>query len=695
MTQTPPLIPAVAEPNEASAHQADNTQDAQPAAAAEQARHAHHSDRRLLGAGDPHPLSSLSPAEIEHARRLLTDAGLLGATGRISYLGTLEPHKREVLDRQPGDPVERRARAFVLDTETGTSHRVELRFGTGEVLAEAIDPIAEGQVPLLLEEHELVREILTAHPGWQRALAARGISDPTAVRFGALSAGRYELPGEEGRRIARVLAHARPYPDALPWAYPIDGLVAYIDLVAREVVEIVDDRVHDIPSEHGDYHLPDAFGPARTDLAAIEISQPEGPSFQIDGDVVTWQNWTFRIGYDMREGLVLHQLGFRDQGRVRPVIYRASVGEMVVPYGDPSPVRFWQNYFDTGEYQLGGLVNSLELGCDCLGEIAYFDVAIPRANGDVAILPNAVCLHEEDAGVLWKHTEAFTGTTDVRRARRLVISFFVTVGNYDYGFYWSLGLDGSIELVAKATGIVFTTAYDDRARPYASQVAPGLGAPYHQHLFSARLDMAVDGERNAVDEVDVERLPMGPENPFGNAFTKKTTRLRTELEAQRLADGAVGRVWHIVNPESINRFGDPVAYALLPETQPTLLADPRAVIHSRAAFATKNLWVTRYDPRELYPAGELVNQSNGSDGVATYAAGDRDIDGDDIVLWHTFGLTHFPRPEDWPVMPVDSARMVLRPVGFFDRNPTLDVPRHPSLGGTHSGDHAGHHGHHA
>ncbi|MFD0855102.1 histamine oxidase, partial [Actinomadura adrarensis] len=347
---------------------------------------------------------------------------------------------------------------------------------------------------------------------------------------------------EKGRRLARVLAHVQPTPESMPYAYPIDGLVAFVDLIERRVVEIIDTGAHPIPDEDGDYHTRTEY---RTTQKPIEITQPEGPSFTVDGNVVRWENWSLRLGYDMREGLVLHQIAFDDGGRSRPIVYRASVAEMVVPYGDPSPVRYWQNYFDTGEYLLGKLANSLELGCDCLGEITYVDVTVADDHGRPRVLPNAICMHEEDAGVLWKHTESANRSKEVRRQRRLVISFFVTVGNYDYGFYWYLYLDGTIELEAKATGIVFTGVYDDRARPYTSQVAPGLAAPYHQHLFSARLDMMVDGTRNAVDEVDAVAFPMGEGNPHGNAFGRAVTRLRTESEAQRDADPSRGRVWHV------------------------------------------------------------------------------------------------------------------------------------------------------
>ncbi|MGH8918899.1 MAG: primary-amine oxidase, partial [Actinomycetes bacterium] len=279
-----------------------------------------------------------------------------------------------------------------------------------------------------------------------------------------------------------------------------------------------------------------------------------------------------------------------------------------------------------------------------------------------------------DHGIGWKHSDLFTGSAETRRQRRMVFSFFTPIGNYDYGFYWYLYLDGTIQLEVKATGIVFTAAYPDGGNPYATEVAPGLGAPYHQHLFSARLDMTVDGVRNAVEEVEAERVPMGPGNPYGNAFRQRRTRLTSEADAQRSADGSVTRAWHIVNPDKQNAMGQNVGYVLLPENKATMLADDASSIHARATFATKHLWVTRYDAAQRYPAGDFVNQNAGGAGLPAWVAADRPIDGEDIVVWHTFGTTHFPRPEDWPVMPVDYTGFTLKPAGFFDRNPALDVP---------------------
>ena len=198
--------------------------------------------------------------------------------------------------------------------------------------------------------------------------------------------------------------------------------------------------------------------------------------------------------------------------------------------------------------------------------------------------------------------------------------------------------------------------------------------------------MAVDGESNAVHELDLKRLPIGPGNPHGNAFSRSRTVLGTESDARRKADGSVGRVWEIVNTEKTNVVGEPVAYTLFPEGQPTLAAADDSSIARRAAFATEHLWVTRFDEDERYPAGDFVNQSVGSPGLAEYIQADRGIDGEDIVLWHSFGLTHFPRTEDWPIMPVDYTGFTLKPTGFFDQNPALDVPPSPAAHGCHGGD---------
>jgi primary-amine oxidase len=363
-------------------------------------------------------------------------------------------------------------------------------------------------------------------------------------------------------------------------------------------------------------------------------------------------------------------------------MHRASISEMVVPYGDPSPMHGWKNAFDAGEWGLGRMANSLTLGCDCLGVIHYFDAVLATEAGEPYTLERAICMHEEDYGILWKHQDLHGGTTEVRRSRRLVVSFIATVGNYEYGFYWYFYLDGNIALEVKLTGIVSPMAVTPGDEPeFANVIAPGLAAPNHQHLFSARLDLDVDGPTNTVYEVDAESVPAGPGNPWANAFCQKATRLEHELAAQRDTDPRASRTWKITNPNVTNRLGQPVAYKLVPTmSTPTMLAAPESSVGRRAGFARHNLWVTPYAPDERRAAGDYPNQHEGGDGLPRWTAADRPIAETDVVLWYTFGVTHFVRPEDWPVMPVEYTGFLLSPFGFFDRNPALDVP--PSSNGS-------------
>lgn len=622
----------------------------------------------------------LTAGEVQRTRELLAAAGLVRTTTRFAYLGLEDPL------RDGGEHDDRRVRVLLHDL-AGGARDVQLSLTYDRVLrATELDPAVDGQLPVLEEEFGVVEEVLTTDPQWLAALERRGL-DVAQVRVAPLSAGVFEYPEETGRRILRGLAFRQDHPRDHAWAHPVDGLVAYVDVTARTVDQVIDSGVVAVPTEPGNFDDPSQVGPLRTSQKPIEITQPEGPSFTLDGNVLEWENWSLQIGFDQREGLVLHRIGFRDRDRggvVRSVLERASISEMVVPYGDPSPVRSWQNYFDTGEYLLGRCANALELGCDCVGDITYLDVVLADELGNPRVMPNAICLHEEDTGILWKHSDLWAGSAETRRNRRMVLSFFTTIGNYDYGFYWYLYLDGTIECEVKATGVVFTSAHPGKGYPYASEVAPGLGAPYHQHLFCARLDVALDGARNRVEELESVRVPMGESNPRGNAFTFSRTPLRTESEGQRMADPGRGRVWEVSNPESRGRLGEPVAYRLYAEGLPALLADDGAPITRRASFATRHLWVTRYHPEERYAAGDFVNQHAGGAGLPAFVADDESVDGEPIVVWHTFGLTHYPRPEDWPIMPVDRAGFRLKPHGFFDRNPTLDVP--PSAG-THCHPH--------
>jgi primary-amine oxidase len=620
-----------------------------------------------------HPFDMLTGDEITCVAEVLRESGRVAGDVLFASIVLHEPAK-EVLTRwRPGDPVDRELRVVIVP-------------GPENVVIETVVSVTKREIRSWVEIEDvrpalLMTEAMNAifttkeHPEYLAALARRGITDVDNVQIDPWPAGVFGYDAEDGRRISRCISFVRESETDNGYARPIEGLIVHFDCGRNEVIEVIDHGVVPLPPHRASYYEEDQ-PQMRSDLKPISITQPEGPSFTVEGNLVRWQKWQFRLAFDPYEGLVLHQIAYDDAGRLRPILYRASISEMVVPYGDASPVHGWKNAFDAGEWGLGRMTQPLTLGCDCLGEIRYFDATLANEQGQPWIIENAICMHEEDYGILWKHVDLFGGRGEVRRSRRLVVSFISTVGNYEYGFFWYFYLDGNIQLEVKLTGIVSPMAIEPGTEPpFANVVADGVAAPHHQHLFNARLDFDVDGTKNEIFEVEAERLPQGPDNPWSNAFRQKTTLLEKERDAQRDIDASVSRAWRITNPDVRNGLGQPVSYKLVPTmTTPTLLAHPDSPVGKRAAFARHNLWVTPYASDERRAAGEYPNQHAGGAGLPAWTAQNRDIADTDLVVWYTFGVTHFVRPEDWPVTPVEYCGFLLKPFGFFDRNPALDVP---------------------
>ncbi|MQA12742.1 MAG: primary-amine oxidase [Pseudonocardiaceae bacterium] len=614
-----------------------------------------------------HPLEPLTAAEITAAVDVLRAERGLTASTRFVSIALREPAKEAIRDGE-GAAVDREAFVIALNLDDGLTYEGAVSLTDRAVRSWEAVPGVQAQVTM--DEFFACEEIVKNDPGYREALAARGITDTDTLMVDPWSAGNYgdEVEG----RLLRALSWVRlDGPDDNGYAHPVENLIAYVDLHARRVAKIEDHGVVPVPRAPGNY-TPDAAAPLRHDLRPLEITQPEGTSITVDGHEVGWQKWRLRVGFTPREGLVLHTVSYQD----RSVLHRASLAEMVVPYGDPAPTHSRKNAFDAGEYNIGALANSLELGCDCLGEIHYFDAVLADCDGEPVTLRNAVCLHEEDYGLLWKHFDFRTEKAETRRSRRLVISFVATVGNYEYGFYWYLYQDGTIQCEVKLTGIMSTGAVAPGQRPSHGQLltSEGLYAPIHQHFLNFRLDFDVDGPHNSVQEVHTEADPPGPGNPLGNAFRSRATVLARESQAQQVIDPLSARTWKVINPSVRNAVGEPVGYRLVPGANVLPFAAGDASVSRRAAFATKHLWVTPYRQAERHPAGDYPNQHAGGAGLPEWTRADRPIEDTDVVVWYTLGSHHSPRLEDWPVMPVQYAGFTLAPDGFFDHSPALDVP---------------------
>jgi primary-amine oxidase len=641
----------------------------------------------------PHPLEPLSEDEVR-ATTAVVQAHAGFADGSVFVSVSLREAPKAALGAYEltGRSPARESAVVLYDGSRRQVVEAVVSLADKKVIAWRVVPGARPKASR--RDYEAAVKAVKADPRWQAALASRGVTDLTHVEVQPWPPGyNEESDAASGARVAKALTWVGLSETDNTFARPVENVVATIDLDTSTVLSVEDHGHVPLPPQAGNYAPELASDVAnfprvtelRSDIRPIEITQPEGPGFVLDGHEIRWQKWHLVIGYTPREGLVLHRVRYLDGERERSILDRASLSEMWVPYGDPAPVHRVKDVFDAGEAGIGGLANPLRLGCDCLGEISYLDAIVNDDAGEPVRLANAVCIHEEDTGIGWKHTQHLNGTVEVRRGRRLVISTFTTVGNYDYGFFWYLHTDGTIAYEVKLTGIISTGAFTGEARPaHGTVVAPGLYGPHHQHFFNVRLDMAVDGTANSVFEVDAVPVPTGPGNPAGNAWVARELPLESEAGAQRLADISVGRHWLVVNEGVRNAHGRPVGYQLVPgpSTLPPLQPDAPAL--QRAQFATRHLWVTAYDPDQLHAAGDYPYQHPGGAGLPAYAREDRPVRDADIVVWHTFAAHHVVRPEDWPVMPVTTVGFQLRPFGYFGSNPALDLPR-PQAGHCHSG----------
>ena len=435
------------------------------------------------------------------------------------------------------------------------------------------------------------------------------------------------------------------------------------------------------PSEY----IPEAQPSLRTDLKPLHVVQPEGASFTVTpfselGKLIRWQKWDFKVGFNQREGMVLYDVHYDS----RPLFYRLSLSDMAIPYADPRSPYHRKAAFDLGDAGAGIMANNLALGCDCLGSIYYISGVLADGTGQPTPMPNVICVHEQDAGILWKHTNYRTNRAVVVRNRELVLQTILTVSNYEYILAFIFNTAGDVCYEARATGILSTSPVDlalsHVPHPFGTVVHPGVLAAFHQHFFSLRIDPMIDGHGNSVAYDEAVPLPRSADlNPHGVGYTIQSTPVATSSGFDSAP--MLNRTFKIINPAVRNPINNsPVGYKLhIPPMQP-ILADTESFHYKRAEFADKSLYVTRYVDGELYAGGLYTNQSRGGSGVRTWAARGDALEGGDPVVWVQFGINHVPRTEDFPVMPVETLKVVLRPVNFFGGNPAGDVPGGRQLG---------------
>lgn len=622
------------------------------------------------------PLDPLSKTEIQAAVETLRAAGKTSPDSLFAHLSLREPPKAEVLNFTPGSPLRREAFAILYDRAKNQTFEGIVDIPGKRVVSWKEIPGVQART--MLEDFLLGETIVRADPGWQAAMKKRGITDLKKIVMDPWPAGFYGIKEENDhdRRVNTVFYYK---PDASIenyYANPIEGHVAHVNLTKRRVDRLVETDAPPLHVQAAEFNGKNT-GELREAAKPLVITQPQGVSFEVKGQEVRWQNWRFRFAMHPREGLVLYTVGYEDKGILRSILYRASLSEMVVPYSDPGENAYFKNVFDMGEHDLAWMANSLIPEADAPANAVFFNATLTGERGIPHELPRAIALYERDGGILWRHEGHSV------RARDLVLACLLTVGNYDYGFSWIFHQDGTLEQETLLTGIMTTKGVaraNDLVRMHDGNTTGHLVMPYteathHQHFFNFRLDMDVDGVKNSLVEQNTEPIASGKENPYGNAFRTTETPLKRERDAQRTLNLASNRTWKVIAPSALNALGQPTGYALLSGANTIPFAQPTAWFRKRAGFLSAHLWATQNDPTQQHAAGPYPNQSHGGEGLPDWIRANRSLEGEDLVLWYTMGLTHNPRPEEWPVMATHRLGFKLSPSGFFTRNPALDVPQ--------------------
>jgi primary-amine oxidase len=508
-------------------------------------------------------------------------------------------------------------------------------------------------------------EAARSDPRWRAAIVAHGRNpDRVSAQPGALGEGD-TLGIVDGTRRVLVGAYDR---DAPPPEDNVAGITGVVDLTHAKMISV--GNFPAAPQSRLDSTASKALATPRSRLTSPAIPK----AFTRRGSEIRWQNWRLHAGYHPRRGLELYDIAWVERGRARPVLYRAGVSEMIAPYGDPAFIVWFPR--DEGDVGLGHYSRSSVVPfADAPPGAELVDGVVHDDRGNPLPVPQAIAVYERDAGVLWRHA----GRS--RRARQLVVASMATVDNYDYVFEWAFGLDGTIEVDVRLTGVMNlrpTTPGDTaggREEHYGHLVAPKIFAPNHQHFFSYRLDFDVDGaEHNAVVEMESTPDATGPENKQGLWFQMHERVLEREGEAQRTLDLSRGRRWKVISTTTKNSLGQSTGYALLPGENNVAMASTASPVVAKAGWIRSHVWVTPFEPAEMHAGGDYQRFDRPGDGLATWTRADRSVNDRDVVLWYTFGITHLPRPEDFPFMPAHKAGFRLVPSAFFGRNPALDAP---------------------
>lgn len=633
---------------------------------------------QLHGQEPAHPLDGLSTAEYWAVYDALKAAG--HATPETVFASVLlkPPSKSAVLTWQPGRPLNREASVVLF--RSGKTYEADIDISAKRVTR--FEELKGAQAPFVGSELFGSDEWIKQDQRIVDALAKRGITDLRTVQCLALPVAWRAVPEQATRRIGFggcSLVHGVYH----SWGRSIEGLTFQGDMAAKKLIRVNDTSIVPVAKADSNFvEIPEVPRPHTTPISTV---QPLGPGYRIDNGEVSWQNWRFRFRLDPRVGTVLNLVRYADNGRSRSVLYEAGVSELFVPYMDTADG--WNNraFIDAGQFFASvGHLKPMRPGLDCPARATWFNAISASESGAPKLTANMGCLFERNLeDPAWRHFQ--NGDTFGRPNRQLVLRSAAVIGNYDYIMDWRFSPDGTIEAAVGATGIIETkgsiekTAVENHAGPETGQhVAENTIGVNHDHFFSYRLDLDVDGPNNSfmLHRMTPKRIEGDP--------MRKSIWISQPSIAQREKDAILDirldqpSMWMFMNPSVKGPLNHNTAYEVMPGATAKSLMSADDPAQKLGAFSEHQFWVTPYNERERFASGVYPTASDGNDGLAVWTQANRPIVNTDIVGWYTLGFHHIPRSEDWPVMPVMWHSFHIRPFHFFQANPVLTLPRNLS-----------------
>lgn len=646
-------------------------------------------------AAPPHPLDPLTTDELAILKTVLESSGAFSTNTYFAWIELQEPPKELVKQYVPNAPIPRMVHLSALDYERKTAFSVTVDLRARRIASLA--DLKDLQPGFTERDNAIATEILNNDTKVSAALSRRGLKIPGRLSNSVKML--YETIGNDPSlsnihgRLMRVL-FLSDQKAANEFSPVVDGVMAIVDLYGRRVVRLVEDPGEPIEEVPHDVFSRAVRGGDPQPVSQVLLPQPKSSDHIIDGNLIRWQNWRFRVGFNLREGLVLYDVGYEDRGRIRSILYRASVAEVFTLYGDTAPRWAWMGYFDEASFGLGYSAVPVQSGREVPANAKTISVTTPNpAKSAFADAPaNLIYLYERDGGTLEYYQQG--GRTLSARSTELVVGFVASLGNYAYALEWIFRQDGSFAFEATLAGEIFTKFAPADECQICGELVQGPGAAMkartfrpnadernatlvyknlvgmnHQHWFALRMNFDIDGDRNAVVENNVVRDTRGDRN--GGFLTVEHTIFGRAEDAKRDVDHEHARTWTIYNPQVVNRYGRPSGYDVMPMGN-AMTALPTAYETGPAAFTFHHLWVTPYRDGERFPDGMYpTNAGPAYDDTIYHFAGADLIFDRDIVVWYILGTTHIPRPEDYPLMPNMRTSVEFRPNGFFERNPAL------------------------